>query len=535
MADEATPLRKAADPLTDGSGGWMPPVLDYGMRFRDYGSLGLRQYSGWVREEFLPELIGRQAARTYREMIDNSAIVGAMLFAIEQAMRKVEWRVDPANDSGEAKRMAEFVDECRDDMSNTWEDTITEILSMLGFGFSVHEIVYKRRLGPQPAFTQKLFNPNIGFDVEKELPGSKFNDGKIGWRRLPIRGQETLLKWFFDSNGQIRGVTQQPWVGVLIDIPIEKMLLFRPKQHKNNPEGRSVLRTAYRSYYLIKRLEELEAILFERMGGFPVIYCPSSLIDKAAGSGNTPDVAAAKASYQMLKNIVTNVRVDEQMGAIFPSDPWTDADGKLTNTRMFEFKLETPQHGRQSTNPDQAIQRHSLNMLMTLLADFLHMGHEGAGNAVRGTNNLAVTKVDMFYQALEGWMNMIASVFNRYAVPRLFEMNGFSRDLEPQLIPDMPQRLDLDSLGAFIKNVSASGMLIPDEDLDQWIRDAAGMPDIDPDSARETPQMMMANAANQPPEAATDTGATDTGSVDKLRKQLLATAARHIKAQRKAA
>jgi hypothetical protein len=32
-------------------------------------------------------------------------------------------------------------------------------------------------------------------------------------------------------------VTQQPWIGPLVDIPIEKGLLFRAKPYKNNPEG----------------------------------------------------------------------------------------------------------------------------------------------------------------------------------------------------------------------------------------------------------------------------------------------------------
>src|SRR5260221_13111268 len=75
-------------PYMDGSGGWPPPTLSYGMNFRDFGSYGLRQYSGWIREEFLPQLVGREAARVYREMADNSAIAGAMLFAIRQAMRR---------------------------------------------------------------------------------------------------------------------------------------------------------------------------------------------------------------------------------------------------------------------------------------------------------------------------------------------------------------------------------------------------------------------------------------------------------------
>jgi hypothetical protein len=39
-------------------------------------------------------------------------------------------------------------------------------------------------------------------------------------------------------------------------IPIEKSLLFRTSIAKGNPEGVSLLRTAYRSWYFKKRLEE---------------------------------------------------------------------------------------------------------------------------------------------------------------------------------------------------------------------------------------------------------------------------------------
>jgi hypothetical protein len=282
----------AVDPSADGSGGYLAPDLNWGMRFSDYGSYGLRQFGGWVREEFLPELTGRNGARVYREMLDNSATVGSMIFAVQQAMRGVRWRVEPANDSPEAEKEAEFVDSLRDDMSHTWDSFITEALSMLGYGYSIHEIVYKRRLG------QKAEARSNGSAIADENPSSKFDDGRIGWRRLPIRGQDVVLKWFFDQNGQIRGVTQQPWVGTLIDIPIEKMLLFRPLMHKNNPEGRSVLRNAYRPYYFTKRLEEMEAILIERMSGFPVLYVPTSLLDAAntpIAPGGTPSPQQAQA------------------------------------------------------------------------------------------------------------------------------------------------------------------------------------------------------------------------------------------------
>src|ERR1035437_4398579 len=181
------------------------PDMTGNMTFREIGQSGLRQFSGWVREEFLPNLVGRQGAQKYREMMDNSPVIGALMFAVISTMRKVEWRVTPANDSPEAEEKAEFVESCMNDMTHTWEDLIAENLSMLGYGYSTHEIVYKRRLGRNPPADPD--NPG------KFLPKSEYDDGLIGWRKIPIRGQDTILKWFFGKHSEIEGFSQQSWTG----------------------------------------------------------------------------------------------------------------------------------------------------------------------------------------------------------------------------------------------------------------------------------------------------------------------------------
>jgi hypothetical protein len=452
----------------------------------DVGSTGLRAYSGYVREEILTQLLGREAQRAYREMLDNSSVVGSIMFAITQAMRRVTWRVEPVNDSSKAKEMAEFVESLMDDMSHTWDDFITESLSMLGYGFAVHELVYKRRNGPS-------FSDNV--------PTSKHNDGYIGWRRLPGRGQDTIIKWFFNEAGSASGVTQQPYIGPLIDMPIEKFLLFRTSSVKNSPEGRSILRNAYRAYFFIKRLEEQEAISVERLNGYPVVSIPSELIDRALSTANgLPADPQASAAYAYYKRLATNIRVDEQMGAVLPSDVWKAEDGKPSQARMFELRFLTPEHAVAKSDTDKIITRYKVDILMTVLADFIQMGHE-----VRGTNNLAVTKVDMFYQAIEGWLNNHAAVLNRYALPRLWKLNGFDPNLMPEFKPDMAQRLDLDSLGAYVANMAAAGMpLFPDEDLQTFLREAGGMPeDTDPAAMKAAADVLRASL--QPKGAASAT------------------------------
>ena len=203
---------------------------------KELGSTGLRRSGGTVYEEFLTTLRGIRGARIYREMADNDPTVGSMLFAIEKVITRLEWRIDPYTDDSadgeitpEDKEIAAFIDSCLHDMSDSWDSTLSQMLSMLVFGYSYHEIVYKYRKG----------------DVKDPTRKSKHDDGKIGWRKLPIRAQETLFRWEIDEDGGIQAMVQvDPSTGGTHIIPIEKALLFRTTTQKNNPEGRSILRNA---------------------------------------------------------------------------------------------------------------------------------------------------------------------------------------------------------------------------------------------------------------------------------------------------
>ncbi len=200
-------------------------------QFGEIGSTGLLRTGirGVVYEEFLKDLWGERARRIYREMRDNDAAIGAMFFAIEMVARNVDWRVE-----GDNQEQVDFIQECMEDMQETWEDFIIEALSMLTFGFSWHEIILKRRNGTKG-------NDSGAY--------SRFTDGKIGWRNLPIRAQETLLEWEWNDVGDVQNFVQvAPPMYNRVEIPIERSLLFRTGQHKNNPEGRSLLRNCYRCF-----------------------------------------------------------------------------------------------------------------------------------------------------------------------------------------------------------------------------------------------------------------------------------------------
>src|SRR5882724_6233058 len=111
------------------------------------GSIGLPQFAGYVLDELLPELQLQRGRLIWRQMMDNDPVVVATLRAIEMLMRQVKWQMTPADKSSKAEEAAIFVDECLHDMSETFEDTMAEILTMLPYGWMLAEKLFKVRGG----------------------------------------------------------------------------------------------------------------------------------------------------------------------------------------------------------------------------------------------------------------------------------------------------------------------------------------------------------------------------------------------------
>lgn len=419
------------------------PMLD----LRELGLTGLERFGGWVYEEFLQELQGQRAVQVYQEMSSNDPVIGAVLHAIEMLIRQVEWRVEPGGRSLEDMAAAHFLETCLEDMEMTWEETIAEILSMLVYGWSYHEILYKVRHGQSrdPAYN------------------SRYSDGRIGWRGFPIRAQSSLWEWQFDENGRILGMVQMaPPDYKLRVIPMEKSLLFRTTSYKNNPEGRSVLRSAFRPWYFKKHIETIEGIGIERdLAGLPIAWVPPELLSPNASPED-------RQVLESIKRIVTNVRRDEQEGIVFPLV--YDENGN----KVFDFGLLST-GGTRQFNTDAVIARYDQRIAMTVLADFILLGHEQVGSF-----SLASSKTHLFSVALGTWLNVIAAQFNRIAIPRLFALNSFRLEKLPKLVPGDIEVPNLTELGDYITKLAGAGMdLFPDEKLEDYLRKVANLPKPD--------------------------------------------------------
>lgn len=412
--------------------------------YPELGVSGLRRYSGYVLEEFLPELRGRRGMQVFREMRDNSAKVGAALGAAEMAAMGVEWWVEPGENDTDPDGRAKFVDSCRHDMSFTWRETIREAWSMLPYGFAPLEIVYKRRNG----------------DTSDPRGQSRFGDRLIGWRKLPLRAQETVWKWEIDPHGGIQGVYQlAPPSYQQTFIPIEKLLLFRTRAERNNPEGRSVLRNGYESYYRLKRIKDTLCIGVERdLNGIPVMWVPPEVL-----KGDTPEAKAARDEYY---KIVKNIRQDEQSGLVLPAS-YSEQGHKLYDLVL----LSTT--GRRQFDLVGIIEYFESCIAASLLYDLLLSGQP---NTIQYRGDGAP---DMFGAAVNGWLSIICDVFNAHAIPRLYRLNGWDTKSPAQLRHGPAKGPDLARLADFISKVAPAGFLRPDVKLEEHLRRVAGMPKPD--------------------------------------------------------
>lgn len=368
------------------------------------GRPGLKRYGGYVYEEWLPELKGRTGVKVYREMSDNDPAIGALMFALSMLVRGVQWTVvegeQEEGDEEELSEAGQFIKECMDDMDKPWSDFIDEALSFLTYGWAIHEILFKVRRGPED---------------DDPRYHSQYTDGRLGWRGLPIRGQETLQEWGWDRWGRLQMMTQEVDTGEFLEIavpghpfvPLQKAIHFRTTKRKDNPEGRSLLRNAYRPWYFKKELEVVEAIGAERdLTGFPVLRVPPEILATNA----PPELKAQRAMWEQ---VLQQIKRDEREGLILPNKE-AGYDIEL---------LSAP--GQRQFDINGIIERKNREILWSVLSDFIAIGHESTGSFA-----LNASKIGLFTTAINGFLESMEDEINHQLIYPTLQMNNMLTDEE---------------------------------------------------------------------------------------------------------
>ena len=432
--------------------------------YNEIGVTGLTRFGGQVVEERTRALQGRRGRQVFREMRVDDPVISALFFALNQSLAQARRRIIPCSERSEDKAVAEFIEQCLNDMSWSFADQFNFICDpMFEQGFSFLEVVYKRRNGRYPL-------PQDG----QIPPTSQYSDGRIGWRKWSPRPAETIadgLGWDIDDNGGIKGLYQQALYGddtSLRYIPIQKALLFRTTPHPaNNPEGIPIHRPAYKPWYFTVNYEEIEGIAIERnTQGVPVIYL---------GDGTTMG-ADPNSDYSVSKELVQNLRWDEQAGIVFPH-PKLGTAGQGRGV-LLEFASANT---NSQWDVNAIIERLDKRKAIVVLAQWIMLGMESVGSFA-----LMQGQGDMFSLGVRGWAMKIAEVINRHAIPKLVDLNYFPGKTGYPEIQFGPIGVpNLKDLADAVNGLVEKEVITPDPELERHLRQQMNLPEPQPQEIKE--------------------------------------------------
>ena len=407
--------------------------LDQPERFRmgELGSLGIRHFGGVTQDELKAELNWPRSINTFRDMSYHSA-VNAPLTLFENIISKATWTYKPPADATEEeKEQAKIINQMMQDMEQPWSEFIRDVLSSNVFGFSVHEKVFRKRY---------------------KANGSLYDDGIIGWRKLPIRVQESISKFIFSEDGnEIIGVQQNLSAindtynrfssrGNLINIPRSKFLLFRTGKHRGDPFGKSPLRDVYLAWRFLTALEELEATgVAKDLNGLPVLMLPAQYLAADA----PPEVQAIRLYYE---NVMRNLQMNEQSAVILPQ-----VIDESSKQPMFKLDLLSVD-GKKNFDISK-IKEYYKNLIFTsLFADVLQMGQSSTGSFALGS-----IKNSLSGAYAERLIANIAEVLQNDLIRQTYELNNWSTDRLGTFDYDGIEPADLDTFSSAIMRMGASG------------------------------------------------------------------------------
>lgn len=397
----------------------------------DYDELGVsgtRILAGIPYEETIPALQGLNAYKTYSAMRFDPTCA-ALLKAREQPVRSARHFIQPASDAPADLEKADFIHDNLFELgSQSMDDILRLAMGKNTYGFTPMEVCY--------------------FPIT-EGPWR----GKVGWDKFAWRNPVTKWRWNMgevDGRQELVSMTQlAPPYYSQVDIPRNKLLLFVNEHEGDNYDGWSMLRYAYKPYFIREGLYKVQAIGLERAYvGVPKVTLPENFSDEMK---------------KLALQIAQSVRSDDNAGITHPADLLVD----ILRTELGA--------GREM---QEAIQHHTREILKSGLAQFLELGAQGAAGSWALSNDHS----ELFLMAVNADANYLDEVINLDpGIPALLRFNfaDFSIASLPRKTHGDIGQENLEALGRTLMALGKFGFLTPDDATEDTLRARLDFPERD--------------------------------------------------------
>lgn len=390
----------------------------------ELGKSGTNIFSGVINEEYVRELGGARAMKTYDEMRKGDATVKAALSAVQLPIRRANWFVSSASEDEKDIEIADFIEEALFELHDlSWDDFLRQALLSTAYGVMVFEKVFEVR------------------EVEKKQ--------MVVWKKLAPRLPSSITAWELKDKSE--GIQQTTPDGKNAEIPMEKLLIFNNEKEGENWWGISMLRAAYKHWYIKSNLEKIDAIAHERQGlGVPSV--------------ELPDNASAE-DLQQAETILSNMRAHEKGYLI-----------ERTSLKV-EFK---DMKASGTKDPARAIDYHNRQITLAVLSQFLMLGSGASGSYA-----LSKDHSELFLQALEAVASSVADVINKNAIKQLVDLNFDGVEKYPKLDFAGISRTDIEALSVAYQRLTQSKGISPTESDETYLRKVLGLPEREEERTEE--------------------------------------------------
>lgn len=462
-------------------------------REEEYGASGTSNYNGYlIQSEFNHELRGIAGYDTFDEMRRTDPTVRETLWYVFSPILNANWMSEPPEDpSDEELEATEFI-RCAffEWMDEPFAELMRNVLSYLEMGNAAFETAFKTE--ERSLIYQKKSAPSSSSEdgmppeFEKvETPVRQF----VTWRKFAHRLPRTIWRWNVDEFGDLLSIIQlapkgQPGAEVpsgqrlpdgslpidvmtqmgagqdwkMLPIPAQYLVVFTHEKWGDEWAGISIMRAAYKPWWLKNLIERTMGLSYERYGvGVPVAFIPqdreedSQLIDK-------------------IEDMLTNLRAGEENFLIFPGP---EASGSRSG---YGFKIESPG----STFPKFT---DALEYLRAEIAGAMLSRFQDPGTWSSGNRSTASVQSEVWYNMLHSIARYIEDVF-AVAIRRLVDMNYPGMTRYPRLHASGIEARDLLAFAQAVTLLTNGEVLLPDTPLRAWARDFMDAPPEDPDEAR---------------------------------------------------
>ncbi|MDO5663566.1 MAG: DUF935 family protein, partial [Brachybacterium sp.] len=281
---------------------------------------------------------------------------------------------------------------------------------------------------------------------------------KLGWR--PPR---TISKVEVAADGGLRAIEQTglDGAGRSVRIPVDRLVMYTNDREGGNWLGMSLLRPAYKFWVLKDRLLRVQAQTVDRNGmGIPVYTGP----EQQPGGTQEEQEKRAAADLEAGIQIARGARSGNNAGAAIP----------------FGAKLDLL--GVRGTLPDadKPIRYYDEQIARAVLANFLNLG----GDNSTGSYALGETFADFFTLSLQTVAQDVANTATAHIVEDLVDLNFGETEPAPRIVFDeigSRHPATAESIRALVH----SGVILPDDKLEQHLRTQYALPPADPGTKRE--------------------------------------------------